>query len=271
MDLWDAVSLSSSKSSSSANGFGFSVTGFLESEKRSSDMISQRLLSGAVVMAVCSFRRSRLLQGSPSRSCTTTAACRTALPRSFSLSRLPALERCSDRCLCCSLPSFSPPHIQPQATARQSLQTSPRPGTKAGSTPASMVEGSSMCGHVPLTMIRLVAAADAPSDAVHEPQTSIPRRAPEHRHHRAFRPVYSHRRRSSGVLQVCVLLPRLASVLTLPIGRSIGFSEECLGIHLGNKHDADLGDGDDKKVQQFLARQYYFPVMGTCWESFAGA
>jgi len=52
--------------------------------------------------------------------------------------------------------------------------------------------------------------------------------------------------------------------------RSIGYSEECLGIHLGNKHDADLGDGDDRKAQQFLARQYYFPVMGSCWESFAG-
>jgi len=53
--------------------------------------------------------------------------------------------------------------------------------------------------------------------------------------------------------------------------KSIGYSEECLGIHLGNKHDADLGDGDDRKAQQFLARQYYFlPVMGTCWESFAG-
>jgi hypothetical protein len=43
-----------------------------------------------------------------------------------------------------------------------------------------------------------------------------------------------------------------------------------LGIHLGNKHDADLGDGDEKKGQQLIARQYYFPVMGTCWESFAG-
>lgn len=59
--------------------------------------------------------------------------------------------------------------------------------------------------------------------------------------------------------------------LTISIGRSIGYSEECLGIHRGNKHDADLGDGDEKKVQQLLARQYYFPVMGTCWESFAGA
>lgn len=41
MDLWDAVSLSSRKSSSSARGFGFSVTGFFEREKRASVMISQ--------------------------------------------------------------------------------------------------------------------------------------------------------------------------------------------------------------------------------------
>ncbi|KAF9644068.1 hypothetical protein BDM02DRAFT_3103475 [Thelephora ganbajun] len=51
--------------------------------------------------------------------------------------------------------------------------------------------------------------------------------------------------------------------------KSIGYSEECLGIHLGNKHNADLGDGDERKVQQLLARQY-FPVVGTCWESLAG-
>jgi len=52
--------------------------------------------------------------------------------------------------------------------------------------------------------------------------------------------------------------------------KSIGYSEECLGIHLGGKHYADLGDGDEKKAQQFLVRQHYFPIMGTCWESFAG-
>lgn len=52
--------------------------------------------------------------------------------------------------------------------------------------------------------------------------------------------------------------------------RSIGFSEECLGLHYGHIHDADLGDGDGRKPEQFLARQYYFPVWGTCWESVAG-
>ncbi|KII90890.1 hypothetical protein PLICRDRAFT_123687 [Plicaturopsis crispa FD-325 SS-3] len=52
--------------------------------------------------------------------------------------------------------------------------------------------------------------------------------------------------------------------------KSIGFSEECLGLHYGHIHDADLGDGDGRKPEQFLARQYYFPVWGTCWESVAG-
>jgi len=52
--------------------------------------------------------------------------------------------------------------------------------------------------------------------------------------------------------------------------KSIGFSEECLGVHIGNVHDADLGDGDGRKPEQFLARQYYFPIWGTCWESVIG-
>ncbi|GLB38657.1 hypothetical protein LshimejAT787_0505220 [Lyophyllum shimeji] len=52
--------------------------------------------------------------------------------------------------------------------------------------------------------------------------------------------------------------------------KSIGFSEECLGLHYGTLHYADLGDGDGRKAQEYLARQYYFPVWGTCWESLAG-
>ena len=52
--------------------------------------------------------------------------------------------------------------------------------------------------------------------------------------------------------------------------RSIGYSEECLGLHMGQLHDANLGDGDGRKTELFLARQYYFPVWGTCWESVAG-
>ncbi|KAG1748596.1 hypothetical protein EDB19DRAFT_1682560 [Suillus lakei] len=52
--------------------------------------------------------------------------------------------------------------------------------------------------------------------------------------------------------------------------KSIGFSEECLGLHYGDIHEADLGDGDSKKSEHILARQYYFPMWGTCWESIAG-
>ena len=51
MDLWDAVSLSSKKSSSSARGFGFSVKGFFESEKPSLFMISK--CQEMMVMAAC--------------------------------------------------------------------------------------------------------------------------------------------------------------------------------------------------------------------------
>jgi hypothetical protein len=59
-------------------------------------------------------------------------------------------------------------------------------------------------------------------------------------------------------------------VILSPCHRSIGYSEECLGLHYGQLHLANLGDGDDRKVEQFLARQYYFPIWGTCWESLAG-
>lgn len=52
--------------------------------------------------------------------------------------------------------------------------------------------------------------------------------------------------------------------------KSIGFSQECLGLHYGHLHQADLGDGNGRVLEQFLARQYYFPIWGTCWESVAG-
>ncbi|KAI0953547.1 hypothetical protein AcW1_007737 [Taiwanofungus camphoratus] len=52
--------------------------------------------------------------------------------------------------------------------------------------------------------------------------------------------------------------------------KSIGFSKECLGLHYGHIHEADLGDGIGRKPEQLLARQDYFPVMGTCWESVRG-
>ncbi|KAG2009733.1 hypothetical protein CC2G_012631 [Coprinopsis cinerea AmutBmut pab1-1] len=52
--------------------------------------------------------------------------------------------------------------------------------------------------------------------------------------------------------------------------KSIGYSHECLGLHYGHKHEANLGDGDGQKPELVLARQHYFPVWGTCWESLAG-
>lgn len=55
-----------------------------------------------------------------------------------------------------------------------------------------------------------------------------------------------------------------------PPCRSIGYSNECLGLHIGNIHEADLGDGNDRMPEAYLARQAYFPIWGTCWESIAG-
>jgi len=52
--------------------------------------------------------------------------------------------------------------------------------------------------------------------------------------------------------------------------KSIGFAEECLGLHYGHIHEADLGDGNGRIPEQFLARQYYFPIWGTCLESVVG-
>ncbi|TFK23073.1 hypothetical protein FA15DRAFT_670912 [Coprinopsis marcescibilis] len=52
--------------------------------------------------------------------------------------------------------------------------------------------------------------------------------------------------------------------------KSLGYSAECLGLHYGHRHQADLGDGDDRKIELIVARQHYFPVWGTCWESLAG-
>ena len=54
------------------------------------------------------------------------------------------------------------------------------------------------------------------------------------------------------------------------VRRSIGYSNECLGLHIGNIHNADLGDGNGRTPEMYLARQAYFPIWGTCWESVAG-
>jgi hypothetical protein len=43
-----------------------------------------------------------------------------------------------------------------------------------------------------------------------------------------------------------------------------------MGLHMGNVHEADLGDGSGRMPEMYLARQAYFPVWGTCWESIAG-
>jgi hypothetical protein len=53
--------------------------------------------------------------------------------------------------------------------------------------------------------------------------------------------------------------------------RSIGYSEECLNLHFGARHFANLGDGLGPRTESLLARQYFFRSWwGTCWESIAG-
>jgi hypothetical protein len=53
--------------------------------------------------------------------------------------------------------------------------------------------------------------------------------------------------------------------------RSIGYAKECMGLHIGNIHLANLGDGDGRKPEALLFRQHYrIPGWGTCWESIAG-
>ena len=61
----------------------------------------------------------------------------------------------------------------------------------------------------------------------------------------------------------------MASIPLLILFSSIGYSAECLGIHIGALHDANLGDGHGPKAEQFLARQA-FPILGACWESLTG-
>ncbi|RPD63917.1 hypothetical protein L227DRAFT_496615 [Lentinus tigrinus ALCF2SS1-6] len=53
--------------------------------------------------------------------------------------------------------------------------------------------------------------------------------------------------------------------------RAIGFSEECLGIHLGNPFPANLGDGHGPVNQTIELRQDYGnSEVGTCLESLIG-
>lgn len=56
---------------------------------------------------------------------------------------------------------------------------------------------------------------------------------------------------------------------------SIGFSFECLHIHLGGLQHANLGDGNGWVPQLFEYRSLLFPGspgvwVGSCWESLAG-
>ncbi|KAF7298723.1 hypothetical protein MIND_00819800 [Mycena indigotica] len=52
---------------------------------------------------------------------------------------------------------------------------------------------------------------------------------------------------------------------------SIGYAPECMGMHIGNLHLANLGDGNGRKSEELLFRQHYrMPRWGTCWESLAG-
>ncbi|KAJ7780736.1 hypothetical protein DFH07DRAFT_793212 [Mycena maculata] len=52
---------------------------------------------------------------------------------------------------------------------------------------------------------------------------------------------------------------------------SIGYARECMGLHMGHIHLANLGDGDGRKPEALLFRQHYrMPGWGTCWESLAG-
>lgn len=69
-----------------------------------------------------------------------------------------------------------------------------------------------------------------------------------------------------------VLLPlHLLRYLFFTCSSSLGYAEECLGLHAGRLHQADLGDGKGPQDQEYLARQAYFPILGTCWQSLVGA
>jgi len=57
----------------------------------------------------------------------------------------------------------------------------------------------------------------------------------------------------------------------LNFAKSIGFSTECLGIHLGGPQSANLGDGNGYVNQTVELRQDYGdPNLGTCLESLIG-
>ncbi|KZS86722.1 hypothetical protein SISNIDRAFT_420591 [Sistotremastrum niveocremeum HHB9708] len=53
---------------------------------------------------------------------------------------------------------------------------------------------------------------------------------------------------------------------------TIGFASECLGIHIGARHRADLGDGRGPQIERLLLRQCHLgiPLLGSCLESLIG-
>jgi len=74
-----------------------------------------------------------------------------------------------------------------------------------------------------------------------------------------------------------VIVSALSSVAVLTddgflnYARSIGFSDECLGLHLGTPQSANLGDGNGFVNQTMELREDYFdPNFGTCLESLMG-
>ncbi|VDC05251.1 unnamed protein product [Peniophora sp. CBMAI 1063] len=74
-----------------------------------------------------------------------------------------------------------------------------------------------------------------------------------------------------------VIISGLSSpdVLTLAgienFARAIGFSTECLGLHLGGPQSADLGDGNGQVNQTIELREdFHDPILGTCEESITG-
>ncbi|KAG6820885.1 hypothetical protein H0H93_010229 [Arthromyces matolae] len=57
----------------------------------------------------------------------------------------------------------------------------------------------------------------------------------------------------------------------LNFAKAIGFSTECLGIHIGDPQSANLGDGNGWVNQTVELRQDYGdPNLGTCLESLIG-
>ncbi|THU91422.1 hypothetical protein K435DRAFT_780730 [Dendrothele bispora CBS 962.96] len=65
--------------------------------------------------------------------------------------------------------------------------------------------------------------------------------------------------------------PVLTSEGIVNYAKAIGFSEECLGIHLGDPQSANLGDGRGPVNQTIELRQDYGdPDLGTCLESLIG-